>query len=429
MGFTFTLLLALALLHIALGASVGQDSRIRYDNYSVYKVKYESLGQRNLLRQLAEDRHNFRLWHEAKDELHLMISPYGLPEFQAEVLKANVSAEIFIPNVQELIDVETAENSRASSDEFGWKKYNSLAEIEDWLDDILARYPVITEGFVLGTSYEGRTIRGLKISYKSGNPGVFIESNIHAREWITSATATWLINQFLTSEDPLVRTLAESHDWYIVPVLNVDGFVYTHEKDRMWRKTRQPSEISACVGVDPNRNYDSHWMENGGASSNPCAEDYGGPHAFSEPEIQAMSDFVGSIKEKLNVMLAFHSYSQLLLSPYGHTKEEYPENFDDLMEVAKAYGDAVEAFPYGTVYRYGSAAGILYPASGATNDWAYNEQGIEISYTIEFRDTGRYGFILPPVHIVPNAEEALIGITALLDKCKTLGYLELKYDL
>ncbi|SPP79671.1 zinc carboxypeptidase [Drosophila guanche] len=428
MGNTFTWLWALALLQGALGAAVPEtDSRIRYDNYAVYKVKYESVEQRNLLEKLTEDRANVRLWHEAKDELHLMISPQSLSEFQTKVRQANASAEIFIANVQDLIDMETTENSRGTSDEFGWKRYNSLAQIEAWLDEILARYPVITEGFIVGQSYEGRTIRGIKISYKSGNPGVFIESNIHAREWITSATATWLINQFLTSEDPLVRTLAESHDWYIVPVLNVDGFVYTHEKDRMWRKTRQPSATSSCIGADPNRNYDSHWMENNGASSNPCAENYGGPQPFSEPEIKAMSEFVAGIKDKVNVMLAFHSYSQLLLSPYGHTEEELPPNYDDLMEVAKAYADAVEAMPYGTVYRYGTASGILYIASGATNDWAYNEQDIQISYTIEFRDTGHYGFILPPVHIVPNAEEALFGIAALLDKCKELGYLAIKY--
>ncbi|KAH8412137.1 hypothetical protein KR009_000023 [Drosophila setifemur] len=423
-------LVALVLIGFAEGASFVKDTRIRYDNYSVYKVKYETEGQRNQLRKLAEDRENFRLWHEGKSELHLMISPGAFSEFETEVLKSNVSAELFISNVQELINAEDEANFMASRDgSFGWKKYNNLAEIYAWLDEILAAYPVTTEGFVLGQSYEGRTIRGIKISFKSGNPGVFIESNIHAREWITSATATWLINEFLTSEDEFVRQLAESHDWYIVPVLNVDGFVYTHDKDRMWRKTRQPSDISTCVGVDPNRNYDSHWMENGGASENPCAEDYGGPRPFSEPEIQAMSDFVSSIKDKINVMLAFHSYSQLLLSPYGHTKEEFPPNYNDMMEVAKAYGDAVESMPYGTIYRYGSAADVLYPASGATNDWAYNEQGIEISYTIEFRDTGRYGFILPPTHIVPNAEEALIGIAALLDKCEELGYLELKSTL
>ncbi|EDW52014.1 zinc carboxypeptidase [Drosophila sechellia] len=423
----FSLPIVLALVVLAQGASFGQDQRLRYDDYSVYKVKFETQAQRSILRKLAEDRESFRLWHEAKDELHLMLSSGAFGEFETEIRKTNVTAELFIRNVQELIDSEEAANLKASRDgSFGWTKYNSLAEIYAWLDGILAAYPTITEGFIVGQSYEGRTIRGIKISYKSNNPGVLIESNIHAREWITSATATWLINEFLTSTDELVRDLAENHDWYIVPVLNVDGFVYTHEKDRMWRKTRQPSEISSCIGADPNRNYDSHWMENEGASSNPCAEDYGGPKPFSEPEIQAMSEFVISIKDKINVLLAFHSYSQLLLSPYGHTKEEFPPNFDDMMEVAKAYGDAVESLPYGTVYRYGSAAGILYPASGATIDWAYNEQGVEISYTIEFRDTGRYGFILPPVHIIPNAEEALIGIAALLEKCKDLGYLGLK---
>ncbi|KAH8362676.1 hypothetical protein KR200_004255 [Drosophila serrata] len=420
-------LIILAMIGLSQGMSLGQDERIRYDNFSVYKVKLETPGQRNLFKKLTEDRNNFKLWGEAKDEVHLMVSPGAFSELQTELQKTNASAKLFISNVQDLIDFEENANLMAARDgSFGWKKYNTLAEIYAWLDDILAAYPVTTEGFVLGQSYEGRTIRGIKISFKSGNPGVFIESNIHAREWITSATATWLINEFLTSSDELVRQLAESHDWYIVPVLNVDGFVYTHEKDRMWRKTRQPSDISPCVGVDPNRNFDSHWMENNGASSNPCAEDYGGPKAFSEPEIQAMADFVSSLKGKINVLVAFHSYSQMLLSPYGHTSEEVPPNYDDLMDVAKAYADAVEGLPYGTVYRYGTSAGIMYTASGATIEWAYNEQDIEIAYTIEFRDTGRYGFILPPAHIIPNAEEALFGLVALLDKCKELGYLNLK---
>lgn len=128
-----------------------------------------------------------------------------------------------------LIDVECEANTRATQ-AFGWTRYHNLTDIEAWLDGILAAYPTVTEGFEIGKSYEGRTIRGLKISYKTGNPGVFIESNIHAREWITSATATWFINELLTSQDDLVRELAESHDWYIVPVLNVDGFAYSHEK-------------------------------------------------------------------------------------------------------------------------------------------------------------------------------------------------------
>lgn len=99
-------------------------------------------------------------------------------------------------------------------------------------------------------------------------------------------------------------------------------------------------------------------MEEGG-SEDPCAPNYAGSHAFSEPEIKAWSDFLISIRDKANVFLAFHSYSQLVLSPYGHTDLEFPDNYDHMMQVAKAYADAVKALPYGTVYHYGSSATTL----------------------------------------------------------------------
>lgn len=61
-----------------------------------------------------------------------------------------------------------------------------------------------------------------------GNPTIFIESTIHAREWITVATATYILNEFLSTNDPEVKNLAENYDWILVPVLNVDGYSYTH---------------------------------------------------------------------------------------------------------------------------------------------------------------------------------------------------------
>lgn len=65
-------------------------------------------------------------------------------------------------------------------------------------------------------------------SFGQGNPVIFIESNIHAREWITSATATFILNALLTSTDEHVRAMAYNFDWVIVPILNVDGYEYTH---------------------------------------------------------------------------------------------------------------------------------------------------------------------------------------------------------
>lgn len=133
------------------------------------------------------------------------------------------------PLFYSLIDEEQAYNGD-DSDEFNWTRYYELEDIYKFLDKILAKYLTVTEPFTIAQSYEGRPVRGIKISYKTGNPGIYIESNIHAREWITSATATWFINELLTSSDPDIRNLAENYDWYIVPVLNVDGFVYTHNK-------------------------------------------------------------------------------------------------------------------------------------------------------------------------------------------------------
>ena len=91
----------------------------------------------------------------------------------------------------------------------------------------MVKYPSIVSPLNAGRSYEGRQLKGVKVSYKAGNPGVFIEANIHAREWVTSAAVTWMLNALLTSSNAEIRNIAENYDWYIFPVINPDGFVYT----------------------------------------------------------------------------------------------------------------------------------------------------------------------------------------------------------
>ena len=66
----------------------------------------------------------------------------------------------------------------------------------------------------------------------------------------------------------------------------------------------------------------------GGASSDQCSEAYGGPAPFSEIETKTMAEYIKSLGSKLFAYVAFHSYSQLLLFPYGHT-EEHLANYDE----------------------------------------------------------------------------------------------------
>ncbi|XP_058987662.1 zinc carboxypeptidase-like [Musca domestica] len=425
-----SLIFVLATLVVAISAAslkTNLSGKVRYDNYKVYKLSIDNKTQLAVIELIQDLREKYIIWKEydeATKEIHIMVNPEEITNFSGILKVYGFKTELLVENVQELIDEEErAAQLSPDNGEFSWTRYYELEDIEKWLDGVFAKYPSVTEAFEIGKSYEGRTIRGIKISYKSGNPGIFIESNIHAREWITSATATWFIDQLLSSSDPEVRNLAENYDWYIIPVFNVDGFEYSHKKDRMWRKTRQPVSTSDCIGTDANRNFDSHWMENGGASNNPCSETFAGPTPFSEPEAKALADFVTSIKDKINIYLSFHSYGQWLLSPYGHTKDEFPENYDDLLTIGESFKTAIKSLPYETDYVHGSTASVLYVASGSTVDWVFNELDVKVGYTIEFRDKGRYGFVLPPVQILPNCQELMTGMKALVSKSKELGYL------
>lgn len=98
-------------------------------------------------------------------------------------------------------------------------------------------------------------------------------------------------------------------------------------QDRLWRKTRQP--YGECYGADPNRNWDFHWNEEGNPAD-PCSYKYPGPFVWSEPEAKSMSEFLTSIGSDIYGYLDFHSYSQLVLIPYGHSNEHL-DNFQQLV--------------------------------------------------------------------------------------------------
>lgn len=157
------------------------------------------------------------------------------------------------------------------------------------------------------------------------NRAIFLESTIHAREWIAPATATYFLEQLLRSDDPDMKDLAENINWHILLITNPDGYEYTRNENRNWRKTRTPVSLT-CWGVDPNRNFAHNWLipdetGNEGASRAPCSDTYAGPRPFSEPEAAAMEQYLLEHHDKFDVYLSFHSYGHIILFPFGHTRE------------------------------------------------------------------------------------------------------------
>lgn len=326
-------------------------------------------------------------------------------------------------NFQEKIDVQlkTVKPINATATEFSWDSYFHLETIYAWLDSLAAKYPNTLTILEAGKSYEGRPIKGLKLSHKPNNTAVFVEAGIHAREWISPATATFLLNQLLTSNDTRIQDLAQNWDWFFFPVFNPDGYKATFVDDRMWRKTRQP--FGVCLGTDLNRNWDSHWNFTG-ASPDPCRYDFAGSKVFSEPESAQLSKFIADLAAKnfIQAYISLHSFSQLLMFPYGHSADKV-HNYDDLRKIGEA---GVVAFKNrsGTVFSTGSVHETIYPSSGASMDWAYEKLKIPLAFTIELRGPpdSQDMFILPAEQITPSGWETLDAFVAMLQKGRELNY-------
>ena len=251
----------------------------------------------------------------------------------------------------------------------------------------------------------------------NGGPAVYLQSEIHAREWICPSTAMFLMVEMLESDDAELRRLVELMRFVIIPVANPDGYRHTWtEGGRQWRKSRSPNEGSECLGTDLNRNFDGGDWGGPGASTNPCSGTYRGAGPFSEAEPAAVRDFiVGTIATQQELLggIDYHSFGQIFLRPYAWSSTEGnpPPNDGIVAEIGDAMAVAAEATPDGAPYTAGGWYDDLYPSSGVCADWLYNVTYPHgVSFTAELRDTGQFGFVLPDSEILPTAEEQLASL-------------------
>ena len=198
----------------------------------------------------------------------------------------------------------------------------------------------------------------------------------------------------------------------MVPMANPDGYEYSRTTDRYWRKNRRTNSGSNCLGVDLNRNWDLSFGT--GASSKPCSQVYKGTKPFSEPETEALSTEMKRVNsiDDLRLMISLHSYGQLLVYPWGYTTADAPKT--PMMKRAGRRFARGALKLYNTKYTVENSASGLYYASGTTDDWAKGALEIPLSYTLELRDRGGSGFVLPANEILPTSEEVWIGIKRML---------------
>ncbi|KAK2491694.1 hypothetical protein MC885_011665 [Smutsia gigantea] len=311
-------------------------------------------------------------------------------------------------------EMQHNEGQEWSSNTFNYGAYHSLEAIYHEMDSIAQEFPDLASRVKIGHSFENRSIYVMKFSTAEGmgRPAIWLNAGIHSREWISQATGIWTARKIVSDygKDPAITSILEKMDIFLLPVANPDGYVYTQTKNRLWRKTRSLNPGSRCIGADPNRNWNASFAGEG-TSDNPCSEVYHGSHANSEVEVKSVVDFIqehGNFK----CFIDLHSYSQLLMYPYGYTVHKAPDA-DELDEVARRAAKALASLA-GTEYQVGPTCTTVYPASGSSIDWAY-DNGIKYAFTFELRDTGHYGFLLPANQIIPTAEETWLGLKTIME--------------
>ncbi|HCT78224.1 MAG TPA: zinc carboxypeptidase [Micromonosporaceae bacterium] len=291
--------------------------------------------------------------------------------------------------------------------------FHNHAETNAEINQIVADHGSIAQRFSIGTSYEGRTIYGLKISDNvatdENEPEILFNANQHAREHLTTEQALYLAN-ILTNEygsTSQITNLVNSREFWIIPMINPDGVEYDIATGsyRSWRKNRQPNSGSTNVGTDLNRNWAYQWGCCGGSSGSTGSETYRGPSAFSAPEAARLRDFVLSRRiggvQQIKVNVDIHTYSELILWPYGYKTAD--TGSDMTVDQRNTFATIGQQMANTNNYTPEQASD-LYIADGVIIDWMFNNQGI-FSYTFElFPAGGSPGFYPPDEQIAPQTQ-------------------------
>ncbi len=292
--------------------------------------------------------------------------------------------------------------------------FYTYAEMLSTLDKMARKYPnLITVKQVVSstlTTTEGRPLYYVKISDNpntdENEPKILYTALHHAREPESLSQLVfymwYILENYSTSS--YVKSLVDSTEMFFIPCVNPDGYIYNQTTNPngggLWRKNRR-SNGGNIYGVDLNRNYGYKWgYDNVGSSNITSSDTYRGPSAFSEPETQMVRDFCNA--HPFYFSLNNHSYSNVLIYPYGYKANTYtpaPDSLifkNDAVRLAQCNG-----FLTGTPNQT-----VGYTANGVSDDWMYAEQTTKAKIFALTPETGSAtdGFWPKKSRIVPISQ-------------------------
>ncbi|OQV25198.1 putative Carboxypeptidase A5 [Hypsibius exemplaris] len=362
---------------------------------------------------------------------------------------------LIIVDVESAALIEAAGETGSHEGGIDLTAISSYHQIVKWLGHISETYPSTVQIHDLGRTAENRSILVVEIGRAAEKPetsspadarkqlvtrpSVFLDAGTHGREQITVTIALRLISKLIGAITRNETSQFTEVKWYITPLVNPDGYEYSRNIARSWRKNRSTHPGSSCTGVDINRNWRVHWdsdepervpKDTAGSAGNkilssvawlwssflhpentvrqlgtmtPCSELYGGPSPFSEFESRSLSQFILNLTrvpaERLESCFSLHSMTgnQELLFPYGYKIDRVPD-YEALNSLARDMTREM-AKVAGRQYKYGGVAETLYQSSGLQCDWIYSVAGVNRTFVVEVADN----FRIAPAGLISKA--------------------------
>lgn len=322
-----------------------------------------------------------------------------------------------LPYFVSIHDIESFNRLRLGPGRDDMGGYRTFDEIVAEMIRLHEAYPdIISSPAVIGTTIEDRPLLAIKVSDNpeedENEPEALFTSLIHCREVVTSYILFGVIEQLAEGygeDERLTRLVDERQIWFI-PVVNPDGYVFNEEDEPdgggMWRKNRRRNE-GGSYGVDLNRNFGSHWgYDNTGSSPIASNDTYRGTEAFSEPETDAIRQFV--IDRRFTVSIFFHSYSNLCLFPYGYEVIQPPDR-----SVFSALSKKMIAVNH---YLPGTGWEVIYRTNGDSDDWLYSDDDHDPIFAFTIEVGSREDYFWPPLERVePLVAENIEAVLTLIE--------------
>jgi hypothetical protein len=318
----------------------------------------------------------------------------------ASLQKAGLLVEVLIEDAAAYYAEQLAEYD-------GMGGYKTLSEVVAYLDGMIADHPdILSDKISIGLSIEGRDIWAVKISdnpsIDEDEPEAFFNSLIHANEPITVEALLYFMDHLTDNYGLLneITMIVDNRELWFVPVVNPDGYYYNEvtnpEGGGMWRKNRRDF-LDGTFGVDLNRNFGYEWGYKGKIlTSDPR---YPGTGPFSEPETQAIRDFV--VSRNFVISADYHTGGSSLLWPWMYNETVTPD--EDLYRFLVDYMVSISTYrPIGQL-----------EVHGCSWDWEYGEQTLKQKILAIGVEIGN-GELWPDPSLIPGFVSENLGINLFL---------------